>query len=135
MFKSLRKLLEGRLAPPEVDASAEETWVLPRIEDVSSLPLDSIRRPWPSDASEHKIIFAVSMDGNAFLVGASEAVRNANDDCSHMDLTSWDDLPTAPGFYRATAKFWFQEGYFEGYPAPGESSYGWALQDCTKAVY
>ena len=132
MFKSLRKLLEGAFSPVSVDASATETWVLPRIEGVAS---ERDTRAWPADESEHRIIFAVDINGSAFLVGASEAVFNANDECSHMDLTSWDDLPTAPGFYRATAIFWFQEGYFEGYPSPGESSYGFTLNDCTKVVY
>ena len=87
-------------------------------------------REWPSDGGKYEIAFAVSIDGDAFLVSAPESVRNANDECANMDKSGWDDLPDAPGFYKATAEFWFQEGYFEGYPAPGESSFGFALLDC-----
>lgn len=33
-----------------------------------------------------------------------------------------DGFPDEPGFYAATLELWFQQGYFEGYPADGESS-------------
>ena len=38
-------------------------------------------------------------------------------------------LPTDPGVYSATIEYWFQQGYFEGYPAPGESDYDFRLSN------
>lgn len=41
-------------------------------------------------------------------------------------------LPTEPGFYAATLEFWFEQGYFEGYPANGESSVELTLTNVRK---
>jgi hypothetical protein len=87
-------------------------------------------RAWPMDGAQYGIFFAVSMDGDAFLVSARESVLNANDERSFMEKSDWDGLPTEPGFYKGKAEFWFEQGYFEGYPAPGECSFGWQMVEC-----
>ena len=101
------------------------------IEDTDLILDAPTSRPWPADGEQHEIAFAVSADGDAFLVIASEAVINANEECAGMEKAGWGGLPTAPGFYKARAEFWFQQGYYEGYPAPRESSWGFSLVDCS----
>ena len=60
------------------------------------------------------------------MVEAPEGYRNFQEhgDGPFLDSGEWEGLPTAPGVYCCRAEFWFSEGWCDGYPAPGESSWG-----------
>lgn len=42
-------------------------------------------------------------------------------------------LPHAPGFYIADVEFWFEQGFFEGYPSPGESDIDFRVSNIRQA--
>lgn len=60
------------------------------------------------------------MDGSLF-----------DDNCLGTELPSF---PKAPGVYLATVEFWFEQGYYDGYKAPGESDYDFILSNVRKVA-
>jgi hypothetical protein len=72
------------------------------------------------------------------ILGTTHLLDGPRDLMDLMDGDCLDDacmdegrktLPTDPGVYSATIEYWFQQGYFEGYPAPGESDYDFRLSN------
>lgn len=43
-----------------------------------------------------------------------------------------DNVPTERGIYECEAKYWFEQGYCDGYPADGESESGFDVIESTK---
>lgn len=68
------------------------------------------------------ILFAVSFNGNAYVIEIPKERENMFDGAYMGE--QFEEFPEdlAPGIYRGTFSYEFQMGYFEGYPAPGESS-------------
>lgn len=93
------------------------------------------------DTATHLTSASDSMRGNtstylAFTPDPNDMKILLND--GWMDGLCLDDncpratLPKEPGFYMATLEFWYEAGYFEGYPAPGESSVEIILKNVRK---
>ncbi len=69
-------------------------------------------------------IFAVAAGGSPILVIGHPDLKNIMDGpWFEENSQSIDDFPTKPGVYRCTIEYYFQMGYYEGYPAPGESDW------------
>jgi hypothetical protein len=68
------------------------------------------------------ITFGVSFTGHAYIIEVPKE-RETWFDGSHMN-DQFEEFPDniEPGVYRGTFSFEFQQGFFEGYPADGESS-------------
>lgn len=43
-----------------------------------------------------------------------------------------DNVPIEKGVYECNAEFWFEQGYCDGYPADGESEWGFKIIDNKK---
>jgi hypothetical protein len=77
----------------------------------------------------HKITFAVLKGGkSAVLVTYPDEMEDALDG-PYLDDNSIEGYPKEPGYYEASAVFWFNQGYCDGYPADGESDWGYKLTD------
>lgn len=76
----------------------------------------------------YEITFAVSqMQASAMIVTMPEDMESWMDS-PFLESEGFKGIPEAPGFYSAKAAFWYLQGYSEGYPADGESSWGFDLE-------
>lgn len=69
-------------------------------------------------------IIGVSVGGWPFLIEGDPDLIKSMDGSNFEDNTqSPDKYPKGPGVYICTIEFWFEQGYFEGYKADGESEW------------
>lgn len=85
------------------------------------------------EATKPAPVYAISF---SVLKGGKSAVlvTYPNDmadslDGPFMEDNGFDGLPSEPGHYEAKAVFWFSQGYCDGYPADGESDWGYNLAE------
>lgn len=82
---------------------------------------------------EHQnCILATSADKFTYLVSGNAELRKWMDGCCFEDnhfhgLNGIENPPKEPGVYRATIEVWFEQGYYEGYKADGESDWEFRL--------
>lgn len=73
--------------------------------------------------------------GVAYLVDGPQALLEASppmlgSGCFEDD--NWNNVPKAPGLYRAIVLYEFHEGYSEGYRAPGEDDWEFTIQEAVR---
>jgi hypothetical protein len=84
-------------------------------------------KEWPNT------IVAVTPGGLHLLVGGDpELIKYMDGDMFEDNSPDLETFPTEPGVYVGTVEYWFQQGYFEGYPADGESDIEYAFSDYRK---
>lgn len=69
---------------------------------------------------------AVAMDGTQVLIAVSSEhgfISHESFETGPLDESDWSGLPMCPGVYRCACEFWFEQGYFEGYPHDGENCF------------
>ena len=92
--------------------------------------------------SFHDVIVAVSADGAAFLISSTdERLCNFMEEGSLFeDNAEWETMPLfpgEPGIYSMTIEYQFNQGYSEGYPSDGESTWDFIpsnIKSCTLTI-
>lgn len=86
----------------------------------------------------HNVIIAVSCTGLAVLVSSPcKEVEGFMDGCLFTDNCKWYTMlsfPKEPGVYSMTIKYHFDQGYYEGYPNDGESTWDFIPSDIKRLV-
>ena len=69
-------------------------------------------------------MIGVSLDGWPFLIKGDPELVKLMDGASFADNSqSIEEFPKKAGVYICTIEFWFEQGYFEGWEAYGESEW------------
>lgn len=75
----------------------------------------------------HDVIVAVSAGGNAFLISSpDERLWNFMESSLFEGNAEWETMslfPRKPGVYSMTIEYQFNQGYSEGHPSDGESTW------------
>lgn len=70
------------------------------------------------------VILGVSIFGALFVISGPEDLSQVLDGEMIEDNTqSLGKYPAEPGVYRCSIEYWFEQGYYEGWPANGESEW------------
>lgn len=78
----------------------------------------------------NNVIFGVSTSGLHFLISGDDELKQFMDGSLFEDNSqSIEKFPTKPGVYRCTIEYWFEQGYFEGWRADGESEWDFVPSD------
>lgn len=80
------------------------------------------------------ITFAVDFKGQGWIVEVPKEREDWFDGTNIEDNFEKLTEELKPGLYRGTFAFEFQQGYFEGYPADGESSVYLTLEKYDKVL-
>lgn len=75
-------------------------------------------------------LIGVSSTGLRFLIAGDKKLKQFMDGCCFEDNTqSIEQFPTEPGVYSCTIRYWFQQGYADGWKADGESEWDFVPSD------
>lgn len=76
--------------------------------------------------TEFKVMLAVSYEMSRIIIVSYEK-NDIFDGCPFngpdVEDNNFTNVPDKPGIYNCRVEFWFEQGYFEGYPANGENDW------------
>jgi len=86
---------------------------------------------WPIPDETCEIIICIGKDLEGIIVAGTDKIWETLDGiyCSDNFI---ENVPKEVGVYKCQCQFWFQQGCCDGYPAPGESDWGWKVIQANK---
>lgn len=77
----------------------------------------------------HNVIVAVTPNSRlrVLVVGDPELVKFMDGDLFDDNCSDMSSFPKEPGVYQGTIEYHFQQGYYEGYKADGESEWNYVF--------
>ena len=79
-----------------------------------------------------RCIIAISMGGSILLIKGSQLLFDKMDgDFFDDNMTEFEfkKINNPPGVYTCDVEFWFEQGFFEGYPHPGENDWVFKIKN------
>jgi hypothetical protein len=73
---------------------------------------------------DYEVIVVVTQTGSVIIASYPEEIQEYVIDESEWLSRDEDSRPSKPGVYCCKVRYWFQQGYYEGHPSEGESSFG-----------
>lgn len=92
-------------------------------------PGEALEPKGPAEDIVHDITFAVLKGGKSAVLVTYPDKMSDSLDGPFLEDNSIGKYPPEPGHYQAKAVFWFNQGYYDGYPADGESDWGYTLTE------
>lgn len=88
--------------------------------------MSSEKQKGPIPGSTYDMTICVGYNSEGILVSVPDIARIALDSV-YCDDNGFEGVPKEPGVYQCECEFYFIQGYYDGYPADGESDWGWKV--------